>query len=231
MGCLPAINHVGWYYGGMLGVVAPRMGWTTFLRTCQLSVHQRRRGMSAYWRGQTVFDHESYPRSLCKSRLLKHERYCLPAVATWDRAYATCSQIPNPWYHPIKKTFKLNCLHHYTSSPSPLLLASSQTRTAHNCMFVAGNLLTRLRQSFTLPITRGYTTRHGPTSQWSRANRSTITYMVAIAIAVVGLSYAAVPLYRLFCQASGYGGTVVVVDPGEKVEKMKPIRERVLTIR
>jgi len=55
--------------------------------------------------------------------------------------------------------------------------------------------------------------------------------MVAIVIAVVGLSYAAVPLYRLFCQASGYGGTVAVVDPSDKVEQMKPIRERVLTIR
>ena len=55
--------------------------------------------------------------------------------------------------------------------------------------------------------------------------------MVAIATAVVGLAYAAVPLYRLFCQASGYGGTVIRVDPGEKVEKMRPDMERELTIR
>ncbi len=55
--------------------------------------------------------------------------------------------------------------------------------------------------------------------------------MVAIAIGVVGLSYAAVPLYRLFCQASGYGGTVNVADASEKVEKMVPVRERELTIR
>ena len=32
--------------------------------------------------------------------------------------------------------------------------------------------------------------------------------MTAIAVGVAGLSYAAVPLYRLYCQASGYGGTV-----------------------
>ena len=230
MGCLPTINHVSWYCGGMLGVVAPRMGWSMSLRTCQLSVHQRRRGMSAYLSCQTVFYHESYPRLLRKLTLLKHERCCLPAAATWDYAYSTCSPIPTPWYHPIKKTFKFNSPHHHTS-PSPLFLASSQTRTAHNCTFVASNLLVRPHRSFTQPITRGYTTQHGPTSQWRRANRSTVTYMVAIVIAVVGLSYAAVPLYRLFCQASGYGGTVVVVDPGEKVENMKPIRERILTIR
>ena len=68
-------------------------------------------------------------------------------------------------------------------------------------------------------------------SSWDRANRTTATYMTALAIAVVGLSYAAVPLYRIFCQASGYGGTVSVVDPSEKVENMEPLRERELTIR
>ena len=71
----------------------------------------------------------------------------------------------------------------------------------------------------------------GYQSYWRSANRSTLTYMVAIATAVVGLAYAAVPLYRLFCQASGYGGTVIRVDPGEKVEKMQPVVERELTIR
>lgn len=55
--------------------------------------------------------------------------------------------------------------------------------------------------------------------------------MAALAVAVVGLSYAAVPLYRIFCQASGYGGTVSVVDPSDKVENMEPLRERELTIR
>ena len=58
-----------------------------------------------------------------------------------------------------------------------------------------------------------------------------MTYMAALAVAVVGLSYAAVPLYRIFCQASGYGGTVSVVDPSEKVKTMEPLRERELTIR
>ena len=222
-GCLPTIN---WYCGGMLGVVAPRMGWSMSL--CHLSVHQQRRRMLRF---QSVFDHESYPRSLCK--FLKHERCFLPVAATWGHAYSTCSQIPTPWYHPIKKTFKFsNSLHHCISFPSPLLPIPSLTRTAHGCTCVASSLLMRPYQSFTLPTTREYTTsQHGPASQWRRANRSTVTYMVAIVITVVGLSYAAVPLYRLFCQASGYGGTVVVVDSGEKVEKMKPIRERVLTIR
>lgn len=68
-------------------------------------------------------------------------------------------------------------------------------------------------------------------SSLSDANKSTARYFIAVAIVVVGLSYAAVPLYRLYCQASGYGGTVSVVDAGEKVEKLVPVREREITIR
>ena len=70
---------------------------------------------------------------------------------------------------------------------------------------------------------------------WSKytmsANRNTVTYITAVAVTVLGLSYAAVPLYRIFCQASGYGGTVNIADPSEKVENMEPVRERELTIR
>ncbi|KAI3435846.1 hypothetical protein D9Q98_001904 [Chlorella vulgaris] len=33
-------------------------------------------------------------------------------------------------------------------------------------------------------------------------------YILATAVAMVGATYAAVPLYRMFCQATGYGGTV-----------------------
>ena len=70
-----------------------------------------------------------------------------------------------------------------------------------------------------------------PQTPLSQRNRTTVKYIVAIAIAVVGLSYAAVPLYRVFCQASGYGGTVSLTEAGEKVESMEPIRERELTIK
>jgi cytochrome c oxidase assembly protein subunit 11 len=63
------------------------------------------------------------------------------------------------------------------------------------------------------------------------SNSSTLAYMISLAVAVVGLSYAAVPLYRLYCQASGYGGTVNVTDNGDKIQGMEPIEERELTIR
>nr|GFC75124.1 cytochrome c oxidase assembly protein COX11, mitochondrial [Tanacetum cinerariifolium] len=33
-------------------------------------------------------------------------------------------------------------------------------------------------------------------------------YLTGLVFAMVGCTYAAVPLYRRFCQATGYGGTV-----------------------
>lgn len=41
-----------------------------------------------------------------------------------------------------------------------------------------------------------------------RRNRNLLAIALAIVIATVGLSYASVPLYRLFCQVTGFGGTV-----------------------
>lgn len=34
-------------------------------------------------------------------------------------------------------------------------------------------------------------------------------YLWALVVGMVGISYAAVPLYRMFCQATGFGGTVI----------------------
>ena len=38
-------------------------------------------------------------------------------------------------------------------------------------------------------------------------NRRVATYALTFAMAMLGLGYASVPLYRLFCQATGFGGT------------------------
>ena len=38
-------------------------------------------------------------------------------------------------------------------------------------------------------------------------NRIVAAALIAVAGGMVGLAYASVPLYRLFCQVTGYGGT------------------------
>ena len=53
-----------------------------------------------------------------------------------------------------------------------------------------------------------------------RAKRRTGLMAALLAVAMIGLAYASVPLYRLFCQATGFGGTTGRAEaaalPGEQ---------------
>ena len=53
-------------------------------------------------------------------------------------------------------------------------------------------------------------------------NTTLAIYATAVAVAVAGLSYAAVPLYKVFCQATGYGGTTQKATE-EKFKSMRPV--------
>ena len=47
-------------------------------------------------------------------------------------------------------------------------------------------------------------------------------YLVAVVVSMIGITYASVPLYRAFCQATGFGGTV---QQGDTVEAKIKARE------
>jgi cytochrome c oxidase assembly protein subunit 11 len=59
-----------------------------------------------------------------------------------------------------------------------------------------------------------------------RRNGTTVTLLAAVVCGMVGLSFASVPLYRLFCQATGFGGTTqrAASAPG-------PVAGAVVTVR
>lgn len=46
----------------------------------------------------------------------------------------------------------------------------------------------------------------------SRRNARTAVVLSAVVAGMVGLSFASVPLYRVFCQVTGFGGTTQVAD-------------------
>jgi hypothetical protein len=50
--------------------------------------------------------------------------------------------------------------------------------------------------------------------------------LVAVVGGMLGMAYAAVPLYELFCKATGFGGTPIVVQEGER-----PVLSRTVTVR
>ncbi|XP_041265179.1 cytochrome c oxidase assembly protein COX11, mitochondrial [Onychostruthus taczanowskii] len=66
--------------------------------------------------------------------------------------------------------------------------------------------------------------------EWRRRNRSAVGYIAAAAVGMVGLSYAAVPLYRLYCQATGLGGTAGTGRDVERIERMEPVRDRLIRV-
>lgn len=65
----------------------------------------------------------------------------------------------------------------------------------------------------------------------NRNFRSTAYYFAGIGVLTVGLSYAAVPLYRMFCAAYSYGGTTGAGHDGDKVESMQKIEDRIIKIK
>lgn len=54
--------------------------------------------------------------------------------------------------------------------------------------------LPRRRPKSTNPFTRAQE------EDWRRRNKTVLTYVAAAAVGMLGASYAAVPLYRLYCQ-------------------------------
>lgn len=61
--------------------------------------------------------------------------------------------------------------------------------------------------------------------------KTTLYYVTAAGVVVVGLSYAAVPLYRMFCQAYSYGGTTATGHDSSKVENMPVVKSKPFKIK
>lgn len=54
------------------------------------------------------------------------------------------------------------------------------------------------------------------------SNRRTAFFAALVAVAMLGLGFASVPLYRLFCQVTGYGGTTQRVSESEAAASARP---------
>lgn len=64
-----------------------------------------------------------------------------------------------------------------------------------------------------------------------RANRRVGVMAALIAAAMVGLAYAAVPLYRLFCETTGFGGTTQVSVAAPSASQLASVAGRSIKIR
>ncbi|XP_034497683.1 cytochrome c oxidase assembly protein COX11, mitochondrial isoform X2 [Ailuropoda melanoleuca] len=65
---------------------------------------------------------------------------------------------------------------------------------------------------------------------WRRRNKTVLTYVAAAAVGMLGASYAAVPLYRLYCQTTGLGGSAVAGHASDQIENMVPVKDRIVKV-
>jgi cytochrome c oxidase assembly protein subunit 11 len=68
-------------------------------------------------------------------------------------------------------------------------------------------------------------TTSGPGAAMARSHRRIAVSCVAVVLAMTGLAYAAVPLYRLYCQVTGYAGTTQRVN-----EASSRVIDHILTV-
>ncbi|XP_042528140.1 cytochrome c oxidase assembly protein COX11, mitochondrial [Dipodomys spectabilis] len=66
--------------------------------------------------------------------------------------------------------------------------------------------------------------------EWRRRNRTLLTYVAAAAVGMLGASYAAVPLYRLYCQTTGLGGSAIAGHASDQIENMVPVKDRIIKV-
>lgn len=57
-------------------------------------------------------------------------------------------------------------------------------------------------------------------------NRKTALWLFGVFVLMVGLSFASVPLYRLFCQITGFGGTPQIAEQAPAVKSNRQITVR-----
>lgn len=67
---------------------------------------------------------------------------------------------------------------------------------------------------------------HHSRESLAHSKRNSTIFLIAIVVFMLALSFAAVPLYRIFCQRTGYGGTPKLADYNHS-----RVVDRVITVR
>ena len=141
--------------------------------------------------------------------LMLYTRYChqIPAILPFHTLARTVRshEVISGWFL-WRNSVRSASARAFSNAASTLSCRNSNATlpSASSTRLLTNSNLWRQRPCFPSPtVGKTVTTRSfRPTgsNQWHVSNRRTVTYIVAIAIGVMGLSYAAVPLYRIFCQ-------------------------------
>uniref|UniRef100_A0A0K0FGN2 Cytochrome c oxidase assembly protein COX11, mitochondrial n=1 Tax=Strongyloides venezuelensis TaxID=75913 RepID=A0A0K0FGN2_STRVS len=64
----------------------------------------------------------------------------------------------------------------------------------------------------------------------AEGNRDSMYYAMSLGVLFVGLSFAAIPLYRIFCESTSFAGTTQVAKDFEKIRNMEKVKERLIRV-
>ncbi|XP_013878803.1 cytochrome c oxidase assembly protein COX11, mitochondrial [Austrofundulus limnaeus] len=110
---------------------------------------------------------------------------------------------------------------------SPLLTGCARTLRRAS---PRAELFLRRRPPSRLLARSGSRWSRGQEAEWRTKNKTVLMYVAAAGVGMIGLTYASVPLYRLYCQATGLGGAAVAGHDTDQVETMTPIKERIIKV-
>ncbi|XP_033753136.1 cytochrome c oxidase assembly protein ctaG-like [Pecten maximus] len=79
-------------------------------------------------------------------------------------------------------------------------------------------------------VTRCVSSSSRGRSQQEEEKKSLTLYMLSIALFMLGMGFASVPLYRIFCQATGQGGKATRGHDVDKIEHMQKVEDRIIKV-
>ncbi|XP_005806787.1 cytochrome c oxidase assembly protein COX11, mitochondrial [Xiphophorus maculatus] len=115
-------------------------------------------------------------------------------------------------------------------SPRLTGCVSALPGSSQRTLLSQGEHLLRRRPASRLPTRNHSRKSRGQEEEWRTRNKTVLTYIAAAGVGMIGLSYASVPLYRLYCQTTGLGGAAVAGHDTDQVETMKPVKERIIKV-
>lgn len=124
--------------------------------------------------------------------------------------------------------------HYYSNLAFIPSSASLQTRPASEILLRQQNIRRLSTRAAQNNARRG--ARRSPEREAAihKSNQSLLAWALAIVVGTIGLSYASVPLYRVFCQVTGFGGTVKIADDDADpilIDENNIVEDRPISIR
>uniref|UniRef100_A0A1I8AAH0 Cytochrome c oxidase assembly protein COX11, mitochondrial n=1 Tax=Steinernema glaseri TaxID=37863 RepID=A0A1I8AAH0_9BILA len=111
---------------------------------------------------------------------------------------------------------------------APVVVRTLSTRSAVALRVpTAAPLLGRAAAGVPVHIVREFGKK---SSKLSKDSRDSLYYIISIGVIAIGVTFAAIPAYRIFCESTSFGGLTQVAKDFDKIEKMNAVEDRLIRV-